>query len=64
MEVVQKPRVQGARKVQGQRVYNNTREFELFDATPQSGDFQQPEAGRETVRPCCLQRLESMTGGG
>jgi hypothetical protein len=36
-------RVQGAIKIQDRRVYGDTREFEFFAATPQSGVFQQSE---------------------
>jgi hypothetical protein len=50
--------VQGARKVQDRRVLRHTREFELFEATPQSGVFQQPE-GRGFAAPLFI----GVTGG-
>jgi hypothetical protein len=45
--------VQGAKKVQGRSVFRHTLEFELFVATQQLGDFQQP------VKSCRFQRRSS-----
>jgi hypothetical protein len=50
--------VQGAKKVQGRSVFRHTLEFELFVATQQLGDFQQPVifalilviSGREKIK--------------
>ena len=41
-QAVQKFQVQGAKIVQGRSVFRHTEEFELFVATQQLEDFQQP----------------------